>query len=300
MARADLSPVFPLGAPDRRRTHLLGQALRVIQRKPLGVAGGLIVAALLAMGVLADLIAPYGYADTSLLRTLQKPSPEHIFGTDDLGRDMFSRVVYGARISVIIGLSAVTLGMIGALALGVLSAYVGGHTDLIIQRLVDGWISFPSLVILLTLVSVFQPGILTLVVALALGEIFRGSRVFRASVLTVINQSYVEAARALGCTHSRIILRYILPNIMAVVLVLATVGLGAVILAEATLSFLGFGIPPPYPSWGRMLSGQGALYFYAAPWVAIFPGLAISLAVFAFNMFGDALRDLLDPRLRGQ
>jgi peptide/nickel transport system permease protein len=297
---ANATPAISMTAVSPRRGgHRLRQTFRVIRRKPLGVAGGLIVVGLLAIGILADVVAPYSYSETNILSALQKPSFDHVFGTDDLGRDVFSRVVYGTRISVIIGLAAVTIGTLGALVLGMLSAYAGGIADLVIQRLVDGWISFPGLVILLTLVSIFQPGILTLVIALALGEIFRGSRIFRASVLTVMNQSYVEAARALGCSHARIILRYIVPNVMAVIIVLATVGLGSVILAEATLSFLGLGIPPPYPSWGRMLSGQGALYFYAAPWIAIFPGLAISLAVFGFNMFGDALRDLLDPRLRG-
>ena len=250
-------------------------------------------------GLLSNVIAPYGYSDTNILENLQSPSLGHPFGTDDLGRDVFSRVIHGARISIIISLTAVSLGTGGALILGTVSAYNRGWVDMTIQRFVDAYMAFPGLVILLTLVSIFQPGIRTLIIALALGEIFRFSRIVRSTVFVVQNEVYVEAAVAVGATPLRIVVRYIFPNIMAVMLVIVTVSLGSVILIESTLSFLGLGIPPPHPSWGRMLAGQGAEHMQDAPWMAIFPGIAIGLAVFGFNMAGDALRDVLDPRLRG-
>ena len=279
-------------APHRR-------ALRLIRKKPLGAVGMVIMVVFFVSGLLSNVIAPYGYSDTNILENLQSPSLGHPFGTDDLGRDVLSRVIHGARISIIISLTAVSLGTGGALILGTVSAYNRGWVDMTIQRFVDAYMAFPGLVILLTLVSIFQPGIRTLIIALALGEIFRFSRIVRSTVFVVQNEVYVEAAVAVGATPLRIIVRYIFPNIMAVMLVIVTVSLGSVILIESTLSFLGLGIPPPHPSWGRMLAGQGAEHMQDAPWMAIFPGIAIGLAVFGFNMAGDALRDVLDPRLRG-
>lgn len=273
--------------------------LRFTRRKPLGAIGGAIVLALLLMAGFAEWIAPYDYDQTIRGARMQAPSTTHWLGTDNLSRDMWSRVVYGARISVTVAFATIVLGTVFATAIGVSSGYFGGVYDTAVQRVVDAWISFPFFVILLSVMAILGPGLLNVVLALAIVITAAGSRVIRGATLSVAQNAYVEAARAMGCGHLRILLLYIVPNVMATVIVLATIGLGGVILAEGGLSFLGFGVPPPYPSWGAMLSGSGRTYMYTAPWMAIWPGLAISLAVFGFNMLGDALRDVLDPRLRG-
>ncbi len=271
--------------------------LRFCRRKPLGAIGAVIIVALLVMAVFADRIAPYAY-DESVAR-MHPPSARLWMGTDNLGRDIWSRIVYGARISVTVGFATVALATLIAAAIGVSSAYVGGTYDIVVQRAVDAWMSFPPLVIILSLLAVLGPGLLNLILALSIIGAAGASRVIRGATLSVMQNQYVEAARAIGAGHTRILLLYVFPNVMATVIILATIGLGAVILAESALSFLGFGVPPPYPSWGGMLSGSGRTFMYHAPWMALWPSAAISLAVFGFNMFGDALRDLLDPRLRG-
>jgi peptide/nickel transport system permease protein len=207
--------------------------------------------------------------------------------------------VYGARISVTVGFATVALATVMATAIGVSSAYLGGVYDIVIQRVVDAWMSFPALIVILSLMAALGPGLFNLILALSILGAASASRVIRGSTLSVIANPYVEAARAIGAGHRRIVLLYVLPNVLGTILILATIGLGTVILAESALSFLGFGIPPPYPSWGGMLSGSGRSFMYYAPWMALFPAAAISLAVFGFNMLGDALRDVLDPRLRG-
>jgi len=290
-------PVF------RRRTWRTPDAawvvLRFCRRKPLGAFGGLCVLAMLIMAVGADWIAPYAYDQSIPGGRMQPPSARFWMGTDNLSRDVWSRVVYGARVSVTVGFATIALGSLIAAAIGISSAYVGGTFDIAVQRVVDAWMSFPYLVIILSLMAVLGPGLLNLILALSILTAATGARVIRGATLSVMQNPYLEAARAMGSGHLRIVLRYVLPNVMATILILATIGLGAVILAESSLSFLGFGVPPPYPSWGAMLSGSGRSYMYRAPWMAIWPGLAISLAVFGFNMLGDALRDVLDPRLRG-
>ena len=273
--------------------------LRFCRRKPLGALGGLCVLAMLVMAAGADVIAHYDYDESVPGARMQPPSAKFWMGTDNLSRDMWSRVVYGARISVTVGFATITIGTLVAAAVGISSAYVGGTYDIVVQRIVDAWMSFPYLVIILSLMAVLGPGLLNLILALSLLIAAGGARVIRGAALSVMQNPYLEAARAMGSGHLRIVLRYVLPNVMATILILATIGLGGVILAESSLSFLGFGVPPPYPSWGAMLSGSGRSYMYRAPWMAIWPGLAISLAVFGFNMLGDALRDVLDPRLRG-
>lgn len=275
----------------------VGLLLRFGRRKPLGAIGGVIILALLVMALFADRIAPYAY-DESVAR-MKPPSAQFWMGTDNLGRDVWSRVVYGARISVTVGFATVALGTLLAIVIGGSSAYVGGSYDILIQRVVDAWISFPALVIILSLLAALGPGLLNLIFALSIIGAAGTSRVIRGATLSVMQNPYVEAARAVGAGHARILLLYVLPNIMATIIILATIGLGTVILAESALSFLGFGVPPPYPSWGGMLSGSGRTFMYHAPWMALCPGAAISLAVFGFNMLGDGLRDVLDPRLRG-
>jgi peptide/nickel transport system permease protein len=282
-----------------RLPALLRVVGRFALRKPLGAIGGAIVLALLLMAVFADQIAPYPYADSVPGARMKPPSARFWMGTDNLARDVWSRVVYGARISVTVGFATVALATLMAAAIGISSAYLGGAYDIVIQRVVDAWMSFPALVVILSLMAALGPGLANLVLALSLLGAASASRVIRGATLSVLANPYVEAARALGAGHARIVLLYVLPNVLATILILATIGLGTVILAESGLSFLGFGIPPPYPSWGGMLSGSGRSFMYHAPWMALFPSAAISLAVFGFNMFGDALRDVLDPRLRG-
>jgi peptide/nickel transport system permease protein len=220
-------------------------------------------------------------------------------GTDNLGRDVYSRVVYGASVSISVGFGAVLLANVLATLIGITSGYFGGAYDICVQRVVDAWQSFPFLVVILSIMAVLGPGLLNLILALGILGAAAGSRVIRGSTISAMQNTYVEAARALGAGHLRIMIRYLLPNVAATIIILATIGLGAFILAESALSFLGFGVPPPYPSWGAMLSGSGRSFMYRAPWMAFWPGAAISLAVFGFNMLGDALRDVLDPRLRG-
>src|SRR5262245_15908701 len=282
-----------------RVLEALGALGRFVRRKPLGALGGLIVVAMLVMAVFAERIAPYGYDQTIRGARMTPPGTAHWLGTDNLSRDMWSRVVYGARVSVTVGFLTIGLATVMAIALGVSSGYFGGAYDLCVQRVVDAWLSFPYLIIVLSVMAVLGPGLLNVVLSLSLIITATNSRVIRGTTIAVAQNAFVEAARAMGCGHLRIIVRHILPNVMATIIILATIGLGAAILAESALSFLGFGVPPPYPSWGSMLSGSGRTYMFRAPWMAIWPGVAISLAVFGFNMLGDALRDVLDPRLRG-
>jgi len=212
---------------------------------------------------------------------------------------MLSRIIWGARISVTVGFGAVAISTLLAVAIGIVSGYYGGWVDLLVQRLVDVWISFPALVLLISLVAVAGPGLWSITWILGILLAPGTSRVIRSAVLSIRHLPYIESAACIGATSPHVILRYILPNVFAPILVLATVQLGTAILAESTLSFLGYGVPPPYPAWGSMLSGTGRAFMLQSAWLSIWPGLAISLAVFGFNMLGDALRDELDPRLRG-
>ena len=289
-------PVVDARSRGRRALVAVG---RFVRRKPLGAVGGVIVVAMLVMAAFAEQIAPYGYDQTIRGARMKAPSAAHWLGTDNLSRDMWSRVVYGARVSITVGFLTVGTAVLLATAIGVSSAYFGGAWDLLVQRVVDAWLSFPYLIIILSVMAVLGPGLGNVVISLAVLIAATNSRVIRGATLGVMQNSYVEAARAMGCGHTRIIVLHLLPNVTATVIILATIGLGAVILAESALSFLGFGVPPPHPSWGGMLSGSGRTYMFRAPWMAIWPGVAISLAVFGFNMLGDALRDVLDPRLRG-
>jgi len=286
------------GSPNRIAAVLQG-LWQFCLHKPLGAFGGVIVVGLLIMAVFAPWIAPYQYDETIPGARMKAPGAQFWMGTDNLGRDVYSRVVYGAAVSVTVGFGAVLLANVLATVIGITSGYFGGAYDICVQRVVDAWQSFPFLVVILSLMAVLGPGLLNLVLALGVLGAAAASRVIRGTTISVMQNTYVEAARALGAGHLRIMLRYILPNVAATVIILATIGLGAAILAESALSFLGFGVPPPYPSWGAMLSGSGRSFMYRAPWMAIWPGAAISLAVFGFNMLGDALRDVLDPRLRG-
>jgi peptide/nickel transport system permease protein len=270
------------------------------RRKPLGAFGAAIVVVMLVLAVGAQWLAPYPYDVGVTADRLQGPTLAHPFGTDANGRDLLSRIIWGARMSVTIGFGAVLLSTLIAVTVGVACGYFGGLFDLLVQRLVDVWISFPALVLLVSLVAILGPGLwsttLVLGVLLAPGT----ARIVRGAVLGMRHQPYVESARCVGAGHARIVRSYVLPNVSAAIVVLATTQLGTAVLAESTLSFLGYGVPPPFPTWGAMLSGTGRAFMLQSPWLSIWPGLAISAAVFGFNMLGDALRDVLDPRLRGR
>ncbi len=275
---------------------------RFARRKPLGFVGLLMVFALIFLAIFAPQVAPYAANKQNIRHSLEGSSSAHWLGTDGLGRDVLSRLIFGARISITVGFGAVAIGATGAAVLGIVSGYFGGTFDKIVQRFVDAWQAMPYLVILITFMGIVSrmPNVnivLALVLAMGILSIAGSSRVIRSQVLTLKGAAFVEAAESMGAGHTRIMLRCILPNVFPLMLVNATVGLGGVILAEATLSFLGFG-PVGQPSWGQMLSVEGRQYMRAAPGLAVYPGLFIGAAVFGFNIFGDALRDVLDPRLR--
>jgi peptide/nickel transport system permease protein len=251
------------------------------------------------VALLAPALASYDPYELRVVDRFTPPGGAFWLGTDEYGRDLLSRLLYGARISLYIGLLAVGLGTTSGTLLGLVSGYFGGKTDFILQRLTDWLLAFPTLVLALAIVAALGQSTTNVILAVAIVIIPTAARVIRATVLTVREQVFVEAGRAIGCSDGRLLLQHILPNCLAPYLILATAGLGNAILAEAALSFLGLGTPAPEPSWGTMLSGAAQQYIWRAPWMAIFPGAAISLAVFGFNLFGDALRDVLDPRLRG-
>lgn len=283
---------------ERPRTWYVDLWVRLIKTKPMATVGLVIVIVLLVVATFADFIAPEGINDVNIAARLQPPSGEHLMGTDPLGRDLFSRIVHGARISVFVAFGAVALAMALGGLIGLLSAYYGGWRDTLVQRFVDGWLAIPTLVILLALSAVLPQGLLTLIVIIGISFGVSNSRVIRGHVLALKESTYVDAARALGAGNIRIMLFHIVPNTLAPALILGTGELATAVLLETSLSFLGFGVPAPYPSWGGMIGGETRHYMAEAPWLLIFPGLALAAVVFGWNMLGDALRDLLDPRLR--
>lgn len=285
---------LPVGVPAPA-----GFLRRLFRDKPLGAVGGVVFLLFLFCGIFADWLAPYGMNQISPLDRLKPPSWDHPFGTDNLGRDMLSRCLHGARLSVIIGLSAASLATLVSVIIGIATGYLGGKFDLIVQRFVDAWMSFPELIILIVVVSVLGPGMPQIIGTLGLLLGIAGSRIIRSAVVSVRENMYVHAAQSIGATTPRILWKHILPNILPPIIVLFTTRVGAVILAESGLSFLGLGVPPPAPTWGGLLSGSGRTYMFQGPWLALAPGLCLTIVVYATNVFGDALRDLLDPRLRG-
>jgi len=299
MAKGTTDTSSEMVAEPKRRSFLVGFLIRLAKEKPLGMAGGIITLLLLLTGIFADFLAPYGMNETHIGEFLAPPSARFWLGADNLGRDVLSRVIFGARVSVIVGLSAAGLGTIISVIIGIVSGYIGGKLDLIVQRVVDAVMCIPAIVLLMVMISVIGAGMWSVIVVLGLLLGFVGSRIIRSAVIGIKENVYVAAAAAVGCSTTRILTRHILPNIMAPTIILFTIRVPNAILTEAALSFLGFGIPPPVPSWGGMLSGSGRSYMMRAPWMAFWPGLALATVVYGVNMFGDAVRDLLDPRLRG-
>jgi peptide/nickel transport system permease protein len=277
------------------RGRALATALR---RKPLGAASAGLIVMIVLMAIFADVLSPYDPLATQPEIRLAAPSWDHPFGTDDIGRDVLSRVIHGARISLWVGLLAVGIGTAAGMVIGLVCGYCEGRVDLVFQRVMDAIQAIPGLVLALAIVSVLRPNTTNAMLAIAIVIIPGNSRIVRGAVMSAKQNRYVEAAQAIGCRHPRIILSHILPNVTAPILVIASIWLGNAILIEATLSFLGVGTQPPTPSWGLMLSSTGRAFMEQAPWLAIFPGLAISLAVLGFNLFGDTLRDAWDPKLR--
>jgi len=286
-------------AERKRHSFLAEFFIRLVKEKPLGTVGGVITLLLLLTGIFANFIAPYGMNESQVLDRLMAPSARYWLGTDNMGRDILSRVIFGARISVIVGLAASTIATILSLIIGMLCGYLGGKLDLTVQRVVDAWMCIPQLILMIIIICIIGPGMLQVIIVLGIQWGVIGSRIIRSAVISVRENVYVEAAKAIGCSTTKILIRHILPNIMAPTIILFTTRVPNVILVEASLSFLGFGIPPPMPSWGGMLSGAGRSYMYMAPWMVIWPGLALATVVYGINMFGDAVRDILDPRLRG-
>ena len=296
-ATADASVLAPQTVARRRQARTLWDTMK---RKPLGAASALLILLLVFTAIFADVLAPYDPYLARPERRLLAPSWQHPFGTDDIGRDVFSRVIYGARISLWVGLLAVGIGTLSGTIIGLICGYWEGQLDLMLQRVMDALMTIPGLILALAIVSVLTPNTTNAMLAIAIVIIPGNSRIVRGAVLSAKQNPYVEAARALGCRHLRIIATHILPNVTAPILIIASIWLGNAIFIEASLSFLGLGTQPPIPSWGLMLSSTGRAYMEQAPWLAIFPGLAISLAVLGFNLFGDTLRDVWDPKLRGR
>jgi peptide/nickel transport system permease protein len=286
----------PVALGGTRRT---GFVARLFRDKPLGAVGAVIFLIFLFCGVFADVLAPFGVNQISPINRLKPPSLAFPLGTDNLGRDILSRILYGAQLSVVIGFAGAGLATAISILIGITTGYFGGRFDMVVQRVVDAWMSFPDIIILIVVVSVVGPGMVPIIVVLGLLFGIGGSRIVRGAVLSVRENMYVHAAQSMGAGTARVLLRHILPNIMPPIIVLFTTRVGAVILAESALSFLGLGVPPPAPTWGGMLSGSSRSYMYLAPWLAIAPGVCLTLVVYGTNVFGDALRDLLDPRMRG-
>ena len=283
----------------KRRSRLADFFIRLVREKPLGTISGIIILILIFVAIFADVLAPYPYDEVNILDRLQGPSARHMLGSDQLGRDLLSRLIVGARISLTVGLAATTLNVLVAVLVGGTSGFLGGKLDLGVQRFVDAWMAFPGLLLLLTIMSIAGSGLLQIIVVLGIAGGIGASRVVRGAVIGIKENDYFLAARAIGSPGTATLIRHVLPNIMPVMIIIFTITVGGVILSEASLSFLGFGLPIQVPSWGAMLSRGGRQYMEQAPHLALWPGLCLTIVVYCFNMFGDALRDLLDPRLRG-
>ena len=287
-----------MGDP-KRRSRLADFWIRLVKEKPLGTFSGIIIVILLLVAIFADVLAPYPYKEIHLVDRLAGPSSQYLLGTDQAGRDLLSRLIFGARISVLVGVAATALNIAVAVLVGGTSGFLGGRLDLAVQRFVDAWMAFPGLLLLLTIMSIVGRGLPQIILVLGIAGGISGSRVMRSAVIGIKENDYFLAAHAAGTPTSKILSRHVLPNIMAPVIIVFSINIGGVIMSLAALGFLGYGLPPGIPDWGGMLSREGRKYMEQAPWLALWPGLCLTTVVYSFNMLGDALRDLLDPRLRG-
>ena len=283
----------------KRRSRLADFFIRLVREKPLGTASGIMVLVLILVSILADVLAPYGYREVHPADMLEASSARYLLVTDHLGRDLMSRLIVGARLSLGVGLSATALNVVVAVLIGGASGFFGGKLDLVVQRFVDAWIAFPGLLILLTIMSIAGRGVLQIILVMGISGGIGGSRIVRGAVIGIKENDYFLAAEAIGSSKWSAFMRHVLRNIMPILIIIFSISVGGVIMAEASLSFLGFGLPAQIPSWGGMLSGDGRTHMEVAPWLALWPGLFLTTTVYCLNMFGDAMRDLLDPRLRG-
>lgn len=281
-----------------RKPSLIESIIRFCRTKPLGAAGGFIVVVMILVALLAPLISPYDPYEMRFDQLFAPPGGQFLLGTDNYGRDILSRIMWGSRISLMVGCLSVLFGITSGALLGLVSGFVGGKVDSISQRFIDILMAFPVLILALCVVAALGPSVRNVIIAVSIVLIPQGTRVVRSSALAVRETQYVDAARAVGASNWHILMNHILPNSIAPFIIVATANLGWAIVVEASLSFLGLGTPPPEPSWGSMISGEGRQYLEKAPWIGVFPGIAISLAVFGFNILGDALRDVWDPRLK--
>ena len=283
----------------KRSSRLADFFIRLVREKPLGTISGIIILILILVSIFANALAPYPYWEMHLADRLQGPSAQYLLGTDQLGRDFLSRIIIGARLSIFVGLAATALNVVVAVLIGGTSGFFGGKWDLVVQRFVDAWMAFPGLLILLTIMSIAGRGIPQIILVLGIAGGIGGSRILRGAVIGIKENDYFLAARAIGSRGTATLMRHVLPNIMPVMIIIFSINIGGVIISEASLSFLGFGLPSNIPSWGGMLSREGREFMEVAPHLALFPGLCLTITVYCLNMFGDAMRDLLDPRLRG-
>ena len=283
----------------KRRSWLAAFLTRLVKEKPLGTASGIIILIWILIAIFADALTPYPPFEMNLADRLQGSSAQHLLGTDHIGRDVLSRLILGARTSILIGLAATALSTVIGTLIGGTSGFLGGKFDIVVQRVVDAWMVFPGLLLLLTIMSIVGRGIPQIILVLGISGGIGGSRLIRSAVIAIKGSDNFLAAEAVGNTKWRSFIRHVLPNVMPVVIIMFSITVGGVILSIASLSFLGYGLPPTTPDWGGLLSREGRQYMEQAPWLAVWPGLCLTIAVYCLNMLGDAMRDLLDPRLRG-
>ncbi len=289
---------LPVNEPERR-SRLADFFIRLVREKPVGTASGIVILILIFVAIFGGVLTPYPYDEAHISDMMKGPSAQYLLGTDQLGRDLLSRIIYGARISILVGLTVTTISVATSTLIGGTSGFIGGKLDLGVQRFVDAWLAFPGLLLLLTMMSIVGRGLPQIILVLGISGGIGGSRVIRGAVIGIKENVYFQAADAVGSSRLRTFMRHVVPNIVPIVIIMFSVSIGGVILALASLGFLGFGLPPGTPDWGGLLSREGRQYMEAAPRLAFWPGLCLTITVFSLNMFGDAVRDLLDPRLKG-
>ena len=296
---SDATGIRSVEIAPKRRSRLADFFIRLVKEKPLGTASGIIILILILVAIFGGVLTPYPYDELHLVDRLQGSSAKYLLGTDQVGRDLLSRIIFGARVSLLVGLTVTTISVVISSLIGGISGFFGGKLDLVVQRFVDTWIVFPGLLLLLTVMSIVGRGLPQIILVLGISGGIGGSRLIRSAVIAIKGSDYFQAAEAIGCSRLRTFLRHVIPNVMPIVIISFSMSIGDVILTLASLGFLGYGLPPNVPDWGGMLSREGRRFMDGAPHLALWPGLALTITVYSLNMFGDAMRDLLDPRLRG-